>query len=165
MSAIASFYLVRQADVGRLKGLAAAPVGPASGGKWHDPHWEFLFAQARELEPYDWSGYAMLEVSHFLDARSVRLDAHCDKPLSDFLSKARGSSILVFRAGPGKALAQLIAANLPDEKALEAFLASPDMVSPAGDDLPAEAVLDGLCILERWLSQLDDDHVGLLSIG
>jgi hypothetical protein len=165
MSAIASFYLVKNADVDRLKHLAIQPVGPVAGGKWHDPYWEFLFANARELEKYGWSGYVILDVSLFLDARSTKLSEHCDKPLSDFFCNARGSTIFVFRSGPAKALARMISANVPDDKTLHAFLASPDMISPVGDTSPPEAVLDGIRILNTWLLQIDEVHVGLLSIG
>ena len=56
MSAVASFRLVRNEDIDRLKDLATKPVGPIGGRKWHDPYWEFLSANARELEQYDWSG-------------------------------------------------------------------------------------------------------------
>jgi hypothetical protein len=165
MSAIASFYLVRHADVDRLKELATRPVGPGAGGKWHDPYWEFLRANARPLEQFDWSGDVMLEVFRFLDSRAATVDAYCDRPLSDFFCEARGGSILVFRAGPGDVLGQLIAAKLPDEASLAAFLSSPDAGSPDEENCPVEAVLDGLRILRSWLSQLDDAHVGLLSIG
>jgi hypothetical protein len=165
MSAIASFYLLQHQDVDRLKDLATQPVGPAAGGKWHDPYWEFLFANARELQQFEWSGYVMLDVWHLLDSRSTKLEEYCDKPLSDCLRKARRGTILVFRAEPGKTLAQRITADMPDEKTLEAFLTSAETVAPDGDHSPAEAVLDGLHILKSWLSDLDEHHVGLLTIG
>lgn len=165
MSAIASFYLVRKADVEQLKRLAPEPVGRGAGGKWHDPYWEFLFAHGRELEQFESSGYVMLDVILFLDSRSAKLEEYYDKPLSDLFCKARGSSTLVFEAGSANKLAQLIGSNMPDEKALEAFLSSPDMVSPVEGDSSAASALDGLQILKRWLSQIDEEHIGLLSIG
>ena len=160
MSAIASFYLAQNSDVDRLKDLATQPVGLVERGRWRDPYSEFLRANARTQEQFDWSGDVMLTVSAFLESRNVKLAEYCDKALSDFLVNARKSSISVFRAAPGKALAQLIGANQPDEETLEAFLASSD-----GEDMPVEAVLDGLRILKTWLTQIDNDHIGLLTLG
>ncbi|HEX5442318.1 MAG TPA: hypothetical protein VFW87_00755 [Pirellulales bacterium] len=165
MSAIASFYLVRKPDVEQLKHLAAQPVGADTGGKWHDSYWEFLLAHGRELEQFESSGYVMLDVFLFLDSRSIKVEEYCDEPLSDFLHEARGSTILAFQAGPGKVLAELIASNMPDENALGAFLSSPDMVSPVGDNSSAASALDGVQVLTSWLSQIDEEVVGLLSIG
>jgi hypothetical protein len=165
MSAIASFYLVRNQDIDRLKELATQPVGRSAKGKWSDPYWEFLVANARELEQYGWSGHVMGDVSLYLDSRSAKLDEFCDKALSDFFCKARRSSIFAFRAAAGEKLAQLIEANWPDETSLRAFLDSPDMTSPVGEAVPIEAVLDGLRILKNWLSQVDAGNLGLLSIG
>jgi len=165
MSAIASFYLVRNKDIDRLKDLATEPVGPVAGGKWHDPYWEFLFAEARELERFNWSGNLMMDAITFLLSRDAKIDDYSDKPLSDSFCETRESSMLVFRATPGKAFAQLIAANLPDGKELEAFLTSQEMTSPSGDNPPKEAVLDALRVLKNWLSQVDENHLGLLSIG
>jgi len=108
MSAIASFYLVRNQDIDRLKELATQPVGRSAKGKWSDPYWEFLVANARELEQYGWSGHVMGDVSLYLDSRSAKLDEFCDKALSDFFFKARRSSIFAFRAASGEKLAQLI---------------------------------------------------------
>ncbi len=166
MSAIASFYLVRNEDVTRLKDLATQPVGPSASGAWHDPYWEFLSANARELERYDWSGYVIgSEVYFYLQSRSADWVEYCDEPLSEWFCKARQSSIFIFRAGGAKLLTQLIESHWPDETALGAFLNSPDMTSAAYEVAPIEAVFDGLRILKTWLSQVDERHVGLLSIG
>jgi hypothetical protein len=166
MSAIASFYLVRDEDMACLKDLATQPVGPIAGGQWHDPYWEFLFANARELEQYEWSGYVIgSEVYFYLQSRSVTLDDYCDKELSDFFCEARGSTVLIFRAAAGKELARLIECNWPDEGSLVAFLNSADMASPIRDVVPVGAVFDGLRVLKSWLSQVDERNLGLLSIG
>jgi hypothetical protein len=166
MSAIASFYLVRKEEVARLKDLAARPVGPVTGKKWRDPYFEFVSTNARELETYEWSGYVIgSEVFFFLQSRSVTWEEYCEKELSDYLSQARDSSIMVFRADAGQQLARLIERNWPDETSLVAFLNSQDMASAAGESIPIEAVFDGLRILKSWLSQIDESHIGLLTIG
>ena len=166
MSAIASFYLVRNEDINRLKTLAAQPVGRIARGKWHDPYHEFLVANARELEDYGWSGYVIgSEVYFYLCSRSVRLEDYCDKALTDDFSRERESVIWVFQAEAARVFAQRIETNWPDESALLAFLHSPDMTSPNGEVCPTEAVFDGLRILMSWLSKVDENHVGLLSIG
>jgi hypothetical protein len=166
MSAIASFYLVRNEDVARLKELATQPVGPASGRRWQDSFWDFLCSTARELEQYQWSGHVIgSEVYFYLRSRSARLDDYCDGELSAYLSQARRSYILAFRAEPASQFAQLIESNWPDETSLVAFLNSPDMTSPMGEVVPAEAVVDGLRMLKSWLSQVEEGHVGLLTIG
>jgi hypothetical protein len=166
MSAIASFYLVRNEDINRLKELAIQPVGRGAGGSWQDPYWEFLFGNARELEHYRWSGYIIgTEVYFYLQSRAATLDDFCDKELSDYLCQARGSSVLTFRAEAGNKVAQLIEDSWPDVAALRGFLNSPTMTSPMGDVAPIEAVFDGLRILKDWLSQIDASNVGLLTIG
>ncbi len=72
---------------------------------------------------------------------------------------------MAFQTGPGKVLAELIASNMPDENALGAFLSSPDMISPDEDNPSAASALDGIQVLTSWLSQIDEEVVGLLSIG
>jgi hypothetical protein len=166
MSAIATFFLVRNEDIARLKDLATHPVGPSGRKRWHDPYWEFLRANARELEAYEWSGHVIAsEVYFYLRSRSVPLGDYCDRELSDFLCAARGSSILAFHAEGGGQLARLIERPWPDEAAIEAFLHSPEMTSPTGEVVPIEAVFDGLRVLKNWLAHVDGDHVGLLTIG
>jgi len=166
MSAIASFYLIRNEDVAQLKDLARQPVGPGPGGQWQDPYWDFVFANARELEQYEWSGYVIgTEVYFYLESRSATLDNYCDKELSELLCAARGSSIFVFRVEAARNLAQFIERNWPDEASLVAFLNSPDMTSPIGEVVPVEAVFDGLRVLRSWLSQVDESNVGLLTVG
>src|SRR5262249_34093937 len=157
---------VRTEDVAHLKDLAAQPVGPGSGGQWQDPYWEFLFANAREMEQYEWSGYVIgSEVYFYLQSRSATWDDYCDQALSEFLCQARESSISAFRAEAARKLAQLIERNWPDEASLVAFLNSPDMTSPIGEVVPIEAVFAGLRVLKSWLLQVDESTVGILTIG
>jgi hypothetical protein len=40
-----------------------------------------------------------------------------------------------------------------------------DVTSTNGEAVPIEAVLDGLRILKTWLAQVDENQVGLLTIG
>jgi hypothetical protein len=162
MSAIASFYLVSNDNLARLKELATQPAARVSA----DPYWEFLFENARELEQYKWSGYVIgSEVYFYLKSRVGELDEFCDTELTDYFCQARGSSIFVFRPEAATRLAQLIASNWPDESSLAVFLNSPEMTSPNQEVVPLEAVFDGLEILKSWLAQVDATHVGLLTIG
>ena len=166
MSAIAMFHLVRNGDVDQLQQRAAQPVGPVRGGPWSDPYWDFLKEQTRELEPYDWSGYVLgSEVYYFLESKAAAWDAYCDDRLTDALSQARGSTVLAFRSAPAHALAEQIDRHRPDGAELQAFLASPEISNSPEEAVPVEAVADGLQILRTWLRQVDENHVGLLTIG
>ena len=105
MSAIASFYLLPKGDLPRLVELAKQPPGPARGGKWHDPFWEFLSGSGRQLEAYPWSGYVMgSEVYFFLESRAAAWEDYSDGTLSDSLSEARGGTFFVFRAEGAEAV-------------------------------------------------------------
>jgi len=162
MSAIATFYLVRNEDVEQLKESAAQPVGPGPKGKWRDPYHELLVANARALKAFDWSGDVVSEVIFYLESRSIAVDDYSDRPLSENLSRVRGAIVHAFRAEPGRRLAELI--EVPDEATLRAYLDSPQRASPE-DDLAPEAVLDGLHTLKSWLSQIDERNMGLLTVG
>lgn len=166
MSTIASFYLVRNGDIDRLKELALQPVGPIARGKWYDPVSEFLAANARALATYEWSGSVIgSEVYLYLQSRAAVLDDYCDRELSAYLSQARNSDLFAFQARAGEKLARLIEYNWPDEAVLHTFLKSPDMTSSLEEEIPVEAVFAGLRILKDWLSQVDDSTIGLLIIG
>jgi hypothetical protein len=165
MSAIATFHLLRNEDIDSVKQLATQPVGPGPKGKWRDPYHEFLVANARALEAFEWSGDVIGEILFYLESRSVAVGEYCNRPLTEHLARARGTSIYAFQAESARRLAQLIGTHWPDEAAVRTFLNSPDRASPLDEDLPVEAILAGLRILKAWLLQVEGPAIGLLTIG
>src|SRR5687768_16047751 len=117
MSQIASFYLVKTEHIPTLKDLAKQPVGPVKRrflglsfktGQWHDPFWDFMSEEARELEHFNWSGSVMLSVEEFLRSAHIDLSAYADQALTDYLSKARDSFLLAFNPSGAKQLVDAI---------------------------------------------------------
>src|SRR5678809_634249 len=75
MSSIASFYVLSNVDLPTLTALAAQPPRRLkrrvlwftfNRARWHDPFWNYIHTNARELEEYAWSGHVLAGEVWFL---------------------------------------------------------------------------------------------------
>ncbi len=171
MSSLASFYLVRSADVQALRIVAQQPI--ASGrrkvlglsvqtGKPHDPFFEFLRTHTQKLAELNGSGELITTLALYLEEFALDMAEFADRDLSDLLMRVRGTYMLVFREPGAARLKQTMALLNLDESKLGSFLARS---SDAPDGLSASALLDALGTLQAWLSQVDAEHAGLLVVG
>jgi hypothetical protein len=80
------------------------------------------------------------------------------------LPRDRDRCLFVYQQPGARQLVEAIHRNAPHETALQALLDSEDMQSPVGNESPLEAVLEAIQVLERWLSRVDGQHVGLLDV-
>jgi hypothetical protein len=152
MSAVASFILLPRAA---LSGLRDAAV--------KDTYWDFLAQAGKEVADYQWSGYVLATLLCCLkDDYQVDLLTSPDEELSEFLSKARGSTHVIFSKEQRDAhLEKLDPSALSVEKLRDCYnkfneVNEPDAGAP---------MIDGVRAIRQSLAQLDDASVVVLVIA
>jgi hypothetical protein len=104
----------------------------------------------------------MWAVERYLDARQLRLRAFADEAVSEALSLARATDILVFRAEPAERLAKSLVGLRPSPATAAGFVAK-DSGHP--NELQAQALLSGFSTLRGWLAAVGGRQCGLLIVG
>ena len=163
MSAIASFYVVPSE---RLPEIVAAAT-PEKGGWFRRPEDRFratLRSLGRELDAFDWSGWAFNMLDLYLrDAHGIVYDGFGNTLASTQMSEARRSYWLLL---PGPSAAALHMAFSSIELQRTELLAL--IVGEHGPDeaeQEADAVEAAFLTLKGWLAEVTATEVGLLSIG
>lgn len=180
MSSIASFYLVKIEQIAVLKDLAGQPVGPIKNkflgitfdtGKWRDPFYDFLQTEAQELGEFHESGSIIFtEVFEFLESRSLKIVDFADEELSNYLATTRNGSCWVFKFENAHSLAKSIETIENSSQMVCEFLEHSDTETLTFDgslsiNEAAELVSKGITVVKNWLLQVNQETIGLLSIG
>jgi hypothetical protein len=154
--------LLANFPVGEVKKRASWFTRPAQ----YEPsaYSEFIQSQGKELEPYPWSGYVLaLETFTLLEEHSLVLDDLVDDDLTANLrSKGHVGDYVFRRSGAERLVDTLEHLKITNDDINEFLEANATF---GYETAPIQAVRDGIDILTKWLSQVDDAHVGLLTIG
>jgi hypothetical protein len=160
MSAVASFYVIPSEKVGRLK--EAAVAGGRPGGV-DDRFWDFLFAEASELQAFPWSGYVLSDLLGLLQEEGLRYEEFHAPELTSFLCGARGSTKIVFEHERALAFARRLRSFDLAPGRLSEY--AREEVGEADAEAYAHALRDARRILLEWLESVPPGAVALLSIG
>jgi hypothetical protein len=168
MSAIGSFFLLPNEKRDDLVRAAETQSNALKKKRWGflppklpldpDPFWDFISANAEELEQYPYSGYLLLDLELMAPDLLGSNDA-----LGTKLSQVTQSSFVSFQPqDAAKVMGILEAADFSDE-AIRTFLAGegrtgdyPEIVAPIQASVKQ---------LKSWLGSVSQGKTGLLNIG
>ena len=172
MSAIAAFWLLHNDAVPALRALANSqangakepvPSFTSQPPERHDAFYELMRLQGKELERYPWSGYVFAaETRLFLEERRLALDEFVDDDLTTYLRRVLEIWIYAFRLAGSERLVEALDQLKTTDAEVHQFLEANATYSAETEHI--QAVRDGLKYLMKWLSQVDAEHVGLLTI-
>lgn len=150
MSAVASFFILPSEKGDAL--LAAAEAQTAALNKKRfgflppkfplrsDPFWSFVESELVGLEQYPYSGFVLLDLEKLVPGLLSP-----NEPLGKRLSEVTGALFASYsKKAAGTAIGRLERAELGDCE---------------------EALRESAALLGRWLSGVEDGHLGLLNIG
>jgi hypothetical protein len=161
MSAVASFILLPQAALSRLRD-AAVPKKRFFGAA-KDRYWDFLAQAGREVGDYRWSGYVLATLLCCLeqDHQTNLLKSPYDE-LAGFLTKARGNTHVIFCMEHRDAYLEKLDPDSLSIDKLRDYYNKFNEVNEPDAGLP---MIDGVRAIRQSLAQLDDASVVVLVIG
>jgi len=152
MSQIASFFVLPAHEVEDLISAAAA-----------DSLWDFLSARAQESEEFFGSGSLLLDLDLFLmDAHTMLFNLSA-KELSDRLSKMHGSYKALFDHRAARRAITVLTETDWDEVAIRRFYEGEGRMEVDEELIGAFKLARDHAL--RWMHEVDERGVGLLSIG
>jgi hypothetical protein len=160
MSAMASFILLPQAALSGLRDAAVPKkrfFGPAK-----DTYWDFLAQAGREVGDYRWSGYVLATLLCWLkeNHQTDLLTSH--EELAEFLSKARGSTHVIFTKEQSDAYLERLDPSGLSVEQLRDYYNKFNGVNEPDAGMP---MIDGVRAIRQSLAQLDDASVVVLVIA
>jgi hypothetical protein len=152
MSAVASFILLPRAA---LSGLREAAMT--------DAYWDFLARAGKQVADYRWSGYVLGTLLCCLkEDYQVDLLTSPDAELSEFLSKARGSTHVVLSPEQRDAyLEKLDPSSLSVDKLRDYY----NMFNEVNEPDAGAPMIDGVRAIRQSLTRLDNASVVILVIA
>jgi len=166
MSAVASFYTIRDAALPDLQRAAATPgyfkvkrfLLFKIRGEYHDPFWAFLTEHGDEQERFSRSGWCLTELLAVISERAVDISDYSDERTTNALSGAHGRPHWAFTSEQASRFLRAMAPLALDESHLGSlYPENADGFSPA--DIAAAAA-----VLRRWLQTVHDGRIGILSV-
>jgi hypothetical protein len=163
MSAIASFYVVPSERLPEIV-AAATPEKASWFRRSEDRFRATLHNLGRELDAFDWSGWAFNMLDLYLrDAHGIVYDGFGNTLAGTQMSEARGSYWLVLPGPSAAALRMALDMIEPDRADLLALIVSEHGPDEAEEE--AEAAQAAFVRFKGWLAEVTSTEVGLLSIG
>jgi hypothetical protein len=152
VAAVASFILLPRAALSGLRDAAMT-----------DTYWDFLARAGKQVADYQWSGYVLATLLCCLkDDYQVDLLTSPDEELSEFLSKARGSTHVVLSPEQRDAyLEKLDPSSLSVEKLRDYYNKFNEVDEPNS----GAPMIDGVRAIQQSLTQLDSASVVVLVIS
>lgn len=168
MSAIGSFYIIvddKRDDIVRAAEAQSSALKKKRFGFLPpklpldpDPFWEYVRANAEELDRYPYSGYLLLDVELMAPDVMESKDV-----VGTRLSQITKSSFISFRPDEAAAVVALLEGADFSDEAIKTYLTEegresdfPEIVSP---------IRDSVTHLKKWLSSVTQGKTGILNIG